>query len=68
MNFTYVITTPKDGMSGYRAEDGRWTGMTGNLKREEIDMGMFIRNFQDDSFTVSMIFLYLCLFSYTSFR
>ena len=50
MNFTYVITTPKDGMSGYRAEGGRWTGMTGNLKRGEIDMGMCIINLQKESY------------------
>ena len=42
MNFTYVISTPKDGMSGYRREDGRWTGMTGNLKREEVDIGILL--------------------------
>lgn len=33
------MTTPSDGMSGYRKGDGTWTGITGNLNRGEIDIG-----------------------------
>ena len=59
MNFTYVINTPKDGMSGYRAEGGRWTGMTGNLKRGEIDIGMVIISLQDESYVCKNVIKFL---------
>ena len=40
MNFTYTTTKPKDGSFGSLQEDGSWTGMVGNLKNHEVDIGM----------------------------
>ena len=47
------MTTPSDGMSGYRKGDGTWTGITGNLNRGEIDIG-----------ELSWYLTYLCSFMF----
>ena len=39
MNFTYITTKPRDGSFGNPQEDGSWTGMVGNLKNQEVDIG-----------------------------
>ena len=40
MNFTCTITKPRDSSFGNLKEDGSWTGMVGNLKNHEVDIGM----------------------------
>ncbi|XP_033761104.1 glutamate receptor-like [Pecten maximus] len=38
LNFTYVMTEPADKEWGFMRDNGSWTGMIGELQREEVDM------------------------------
>ncbi|XP_069104060.1 uncharacterized protein [Argopecten irradians] len=38
LNFTYVMTEPADKEWGFMLDNGSWTGMIGELQREEVDM------------------------------
>ena len=46
MNFTCTITKPRDSSFGNLKEDGSWTGMVGNLKNHEVDIGVTLEIFQ----------------------
>ena len=39
LNFTYILKKPLDGSWGALQEDGRWTGMIGELQRNEANFG-----------------------------
>ena len=43
LNFTYVLKKPKDNAYGRENEDGTWTGMIGEVKRGEADMGNYLQ-------------------------
>ncbi|XP_060078761.1 glutamate receptor ionotropic, kainate 3-like [Ylistrum balloti] len=38
LNFTYIMTEPADKEWGFMLNNGSWTGMIGELQREEVDM------------------------------
>ncbi|KAL3861015.1 hypothetical protein ACJMK2_007108 [Sinanodonta woodiana] len=38
LNFTYELVGPLDGKFGTKRSDGRWTGLVGQLERQEVDM------------------------------
>ncbi|CAL8115696.1 unnamed protein product [Orchesella dallaii] len=40
LNFKYVMMTPSDGKFGDIGQDGNWTGMVGNLQRNEADIAL----------------------------
>ena len=43
LNFTYVLKKPKDNAYGRENKDGTWTGMIGEVKRGEADMGNYLQ-------------------------
>ena len=43
LNFTYVLKKPKDNAYGRENKDGTWTGMIGEVKRGEADMGSYLQ-------------------------
>ncbi|XP_021375561.1 probable glutamate receptor [Mizuhopecten yessoensis] len=38
LNFTYIMTEPADKEWGFALDNGSWTGMIGELQREEVDL------------------------------
>ena len=43
LNFTYVLKKPKDNAYGRENKDGTWTGMIGEVRRGEADMGNYLQ-------------------------
>ena len=39
LNFTYTVSVPPDGAWGGMKADGTWSGMVGQLEKEEMDIG-----------------------------
>nr|XP_045588933.1 glutamate receptor-like [Procambarus clarkii] len=44
LNFTFEIRTPVDGEWGAKKTDGSWTGMVGEMAREEADLSFCVFN------------------------
>ena len=46
LNFSYTVSLPPDGEWGALRDDGTWSGMVGQLKREVLDLGLHLFSYK----------------------
>ena len=46
LNFSYTVSVPPDGEWGALRDDGTWSGMVGQLKREVLDLGLHLFSYK----------------------
>ena len=44
LNFSYTTMVPSDGEWGVPKDDGKWSGIVGQLHEERVDFGMLLVN------------------------
>ena len=52
LNFTTIMTTPKDGQWGYKTDNGEYTGLIGELVRRETDIapsGLYLVKWREEA-------------------
>ncbi|KAL3860944.1 hypothetical protein ACJMK2_007039 [Sinanodonta woodiana] len=65
LNFTYELVEPPDGKFGTKRSDGIWTGLVGQLERQEVDMVVTSLSIQSERKEV-MDFTYPFYYDYTT--